>query len=558
MARARLAAVLLLALALACKPGPKSQLRRMGYAYATEGLLQAARDGNLAAVKLFISAEFDVNARDGSGVSALLLAASEGRTDVVRALLAARADPEAATGDGETAIMFAAHLGDQAMTQALLDAGANPNRRRGDGLTPLLLAADDGKTTLTRALLRAGASVDAADNHGNTPLIKASFAGCEETVRRLLASGADPNLRTRTKETTALGLASAEGHLGIVKLLLASGADPNAREAEAGLTPLAVAAFKGRAGVVQELIGAGAKVDEADKKGSTPLMHAADSGSVASLRSLLAAGANPNRVGDGDVTPLMIASAKGEIEMVRALLKAGADPRARTEKGYMAIHAAKEEEHEEIARLLEASRGAAPAIPKLSWPKFASAERSFRAPGDWLVFDPMTSETPFRPELSAFGESLPDDGAARALLKSKSAPPTQALLAFADAQAFRREIEPRLAELDASPPGSLRRIQARTADGIAVDGRVVRLPRAGAPESQVAWLVAVADQGKRRLLIDAGGPAASFDEDGVLALIQSIRLTAAPKPPPGGKLKPSPNPPYKTRLKPGGSAPEKR
>ncbi len=88
-------------------------------------LANAAYDGDLHRVKVFLAAGYDVNAKAGNGGTALMAAAQEGHHEVVRALLAAKADVNAKMDAGTTALMMAAQKDDKEVVQLLKSAGAD-------------------------------------------------------------------------------------------------------------------------------------------------------------------------------------------------------------------------------------------------------------------------------------------------------------------------------------------------------------------------------------------------------------------------------------------------
>jgi ankyrin repeat protein len=118
---------------------------------------------------------------------------------------------------------------------------------------------------------------------------------------------------------TALGSASALGHVELVKLLLDRGADPNIAN-KYGLTPLLSAAYHGSDAIVAMLIRAGADVDAAER--------------------------------EYGYTPLGTAARKGHIETVRLLLDAGADRRITTYTGKTPYQLAIENRHGAVATLI--------------------------------------------------------------------------------------------------------------------------------------------------------------------------------------------------------------
>ncbi len=64
------------------------------------------------------------------------------------------------------------------------------------------------------------------------------------------------------------------------------------------------------------------------------------------------------------MTALMIAAKEGRSEIVRTLLRRGADPTAETHLGYTAYHAAKDEGHSQIARIIGEAQGASTPEPR--------------------------------------------------------------------------------------------------------------------------------------------------------------------------------------------------
>ena len=107
----------------------RERLERSGVAVEADTFVQAAADGNLATLKLFVATGLEVNRLHSvSGMSPLMAAAAAGRPDHVRLLIDKGGSVWQRSRDRQTALMFAMRAcRNDATTTALLQAGANPN-----------------------------------------------------------------------------------------------------------------------------------------------------------------------------------------------------------------------------------------------------------------------------------------------------------------------------------------------------------------------------------------------------------------------------------------------
>ena len=144
-------------------------------------LLEAIREGDVAAVRSLLQEGADPNAAQGDGLSALHLAAQEGRLDIAELLLSAGAEVDAKTKIGEyTPLHVAAGAARLSVVQALLAAGANPGAvTTTTGVTSLHLAAKAlGGERAVRELAEGGAPVNAREaSSGQTALMFAAAHG---------------------------------------------------------------------------------------------------------------------------------------------------------------------------------------------------------------------------------------------------------------------------------------------------------------------------------------------------------------------------------------------
>ncbi len=190
-------------------PDPGAPVDGLRAALLPSLLGAAATHGDVAALRLLLSAAGAVNLADADGRTALHRAAAAGHLEVVHALLKAGADPFVLDQRGRSSLTEAYERGHAAIIDALVAAGASV---RADDLDLALRgAARRGSAEATRALLDAGADPSAADTLGRTALHLAGLAGCAETWALLVDGGADLT-RTDRFGQTAEQLAASVGH----------------------------------------------------------------------------------------------------------------------------------------------------------------------------------------------------------------------------------------------------------------------------------------------------------------------------------------------------------
>jgi erythromycin esterase len=150
-------------------------------------------------------------------------AAQEGDLDKVRVFIAQGTDVNVKNNGGETPLYVAAIFGHKKMVELLIAKGADVNVSNNWGWTPLLTAASRGHRDIVELLLTKGANVNAKRVAGWTPLHQATVGGYIDVVELLIRSGADVNSKKEDCRTP-LDLAKGEGHTKIVELLRKHGA----------------------------------------------------------------------------------------------------------------------------------------------------------------------------------------------------------------------------------------------------------------------------------------------------------------------------------------------
>ena len=229
----------------------------------------------------------------GADGPALVDAAKSGDLNAVRSLLKSGVDPNQMAPDGATAVHWAVHRDNLAMLNALLAAGAKPDRVTRYRIAPLTLAAQNGNTAIVERLLAAGANADTTSEEGQTALMTAARNGSVATMRALLERGAQVGLTESFRGQTALMFAAGEGNTDAVRLLLEVGAKLNERS-KSGYTPLLFAVRNNRMDTVKFLLERGASVNDKIPDGTSALSMAILNADFDLAAMLLDAGANPN------------------------------------------------------------------------------------------------------------------------------------------------------------------------------------------------------------------------------------------------------------------------
>lgn len=293
-------------LALFAKPSPttaRASLGQMGLPFDADHFVTSAGNGDLAAVRLFVTAGMDVDSSAADGSTALASAAFHDRLPVMTFLLDAGAHVDA--DGGERSALYSAVAGGH------------------DDALRLLLARKPPQSTIDAAF------VVAVRRRIGTPSRNV------QAMRTLAASGAD--VRRIAPDAFMAVWPNAD--------------DEDAAEAVRALLGLGV--------VLSDLDGTGGEVDR-----ETPLMAAAHQRFPTTVDVLLAAGArvdprlrHPGEDDDG-ATALMFAAGSGSPPLVKALLAKGAAVGARDRQGRRAIDYAKQGSptyRDEIARILAAA-----------------------------------------------------------------------------------------------------------------------------------------------------------------------------------------------------------
>ena len=255
-------------------------------------------------------------------------------------------------------LVLAAYKEDLDAVKQLVYVSLDINRRdENSSRTALEYAIEGGNLEIVRTLIMAGARADTKDDSGRTPLMRLGDKSSAEIVRALLSAGAKINERDETG-SSALMYAALSNSPAVIKELLDNGAKVDFKDQESK-TALMFAAADGENGPVNAklLIDAGARVNDKDTSGKTPLMIAGEEGDPETVKLLLSYGAEVNEKDNEGNNALMLVAGTTDDESLLALLNAGADVTFRNAEGKTALGIAREADHQQIVKLLEA-RGA--------------------------------------------------------------------------------------------------------------------------------------------------------------------------------------------------------
>jgi len=134
-------------------------------------LADAARTGDVAAVRALLANGASPNSVDLDSRYALILAASGDHPEIVALLAKARGVRlDVRDRAGNTAMHLAAERGYIQVAEALVAAKMNPDLDNRSGETPLIIAARLGQLDMVILLLRAGADASRQDYTGRTAL----------------------------------------------------------------------------------------------------------------------------------------------------------------------------------------------------------------------------------------------------------------------------------------------------------------------------------------------------------------------------------------------------
>lgn len=240
-----------------------------GEARAVPAFVEALRRCDFAAVVDSVAAGADFNAKDSRGVTPLMIVAmsdADASVGLVRFLLEAQAHLEARDGSGLTALVHACRSNNSPVVKELLKSGASATTASRDGVTAAMHAVLHGSDALARRLLAHVESVEDADENGWTILFHSCHLNRTVLAAWLLQKrGADARWKAHG-DVTALMLAAQHDSLELVQLLVEHKAKPGAINAD-GDSVLMVALRHSQRDVALWLMDQGVSLSVRNKAG---------------------------------------------------------------------------------------------------------------------------------------------------------------------------------------------------------------------------------------------------------------------------------------------------
>ena len=180
----------------------------------------AALYNNVLALEYLLALpSINLKAVDNFGNTPLHTAAGKASPEALKILMTAGFDVNQKNKSGWTPLFEATLLGNRDVARYLLELGINPNTKNSMARTPLHEASRLGYTYILRDLLETGAAYDVEDYQGKTPFFLAVESGHIDVIAQLYEKGASAN-GMNLQQQTPLHVAVLNNNGTLVKYLV--------------------------------------------------------------------------------------------------------------------------------------------------------------------------------------------------------------------------------------------------------------------------------------------------------------------------------------------------
>lgn len=164
-------------------------------------LMIAAEHGHSAMVAYFLArSDFQHQATNKEGLSALHRAAERGQIDLIKTLIDHGLEVNQSNNEGRTPLHYAVQSGNTSAIELLVDNGADVNKVDNQGRSPFFHAVVYSKGSVLPTLTHLGSNPDLQDSEGKTPMTYAVKNGSEsyrnrDNVQAIITAGGNPHIK---------------------------------------------------------------------------------------------------------------------------------------------------------------------------------------------------------------------------------------------------------------------------------------------------------------------------------------------------------------------------
>ncbi len=201
---------------------------------------RAARTGNLSTIQALVqqpkldpNTQFNVNAQDDIGDTALMWAASHGELEIIKYLVENKADMNIRDNEGLTALMYAIQNDESKVASYLISKKADLNIKDNGGNNALMNACQKKNLPIVRSILKnKNININEVNNYGSSALLFActameftgDYAKDTEIVKLLVAKGINIKLENKGGRTALYEAVKSEKN-DVIHFLLLCGAE---------------------------------------------------------------------------------------------------------------------------------------------------------------------------------------------------------------------------------------------------------------------------------------------------------------------------------------------